>query len=142
MTKEVVKEGSKARPKVTMWLEGTFFDSGSQALLKSQAQDYAQQMGFDLEYVQDATAAMQPRENAAIESQSLPDVLFAGVDLMAKARRAGQLADVTDLVGELNGTMGSFTKAVLTSVSYEGKQYAVPFYLSSEMFYVRQDLMD
>jgi len=38
--------------------------------------------------------------------------------------------------------MGGFTKAVLTSVSYEGKQYPVPFYLSSEMFYVRQDLMD
>jgi hypothetical protein len=59
----VVKEVSKARPKVTMWLEGTFFDSGSQALLKSQAQDHTQQMGFDLESVQDATATMQPREN-------------------------------------------------------------------------------
>jgi len=53
-----------------------------------QAQDYAQQMGFDLEYVQDATATMQPRENAAIESQNLPDVLFAGMDMMAKARRS------------------------------------------------------
>jgi hypothetical protein len=88
VTKEVVKKVPKARPKVTMWLEGTFFDSGSQALLKSQAQDYAQQMGFDLEYVQDATATMQPRENAAIESQNLPDVLFAGMDMMAKARRS------------------------------------------------------
>jgi multiple sugar transport system substrate-binding protein len=142
ITKEVPKEVVKERPKLTMWVDHFFFVQGAEALLKSYVLEYAQQEGFDVEFVQDSYDVMRPRIDAAMESKTLPDVLYTSSDVVAKMRRVGQASELTDVVSELNANMGGFTEGMLAAVTADGKQYGVPLMSSTEMMYVRQDLLD
>jgi multiple sugar transport system substrate-binding protein len=130
-----------SRPKLSMWIDHFFFSPATDAMFKSQALEFAQQAGFDLEWVQDSPDVMLPRENTALESRTLPDVLYSDVSSYVKVRRAGQALDVTDVVGELNKNMGGYTPGILAAVTSEGRQYAVPYAISTEEFYVRSDMM-
>ena len=132
-----------ARPKLKMWVDHYFFSPASDGLWKAQALQYALQNGFDLEYLQDSPDVMLPKEDAAMESKTLPDVLYADVSTCAKVRRTGQALDVTDVVADLNKTMGGIIPGFLAAVTQpDGKQYSVPFALATEEFYVRKDLIE
>ena len=141
ITKEVTKEVVKARPKLTFWISHPFLSRGSEALLKTQVLDYAQQQGFDVTYLQEDMTNKQ-KINAALESKQLPDVFYTEVTDTQTMYRTGQLADMTSLVTELNKNMGGFTPGVLAAVTVNGKQIGVPFAVSTEMFYARKDALD
>jgi multiple sugar transport system substrate-binding protein len=136
-----IQLSAAAKPKLTMWVDMNFFSKDSEALYKSQAMDYARQMGFDLEFVQDTADVMKPRESAAIESKTLPDVLYCAVENTATIRRAGQALEVSDVVTELNKNMGGFTKGMMAAVTGDGKQWAVPYSATTEVFYSRLDVL-
>jgi len=142
VTKEVEKEVVKERPKLTMWVDHFFFSAATDAMFKSQALQYAQQNGFDLEYVQDSPDVMLPRESAALESKTFPDILYTDVAHISPVVSAGQALDVSDVVAELNKNMGGFTPGMLAAVTLDGKQWAVPYAMATEEFYVRQDILD
>jgi len=141
VTKEVVKEVAKARPKLTFWISHPFLSRGSEALLKTQVLDYAQQQAFDVTYLQEDMTNKQ-KINAALESKQLPDVFYTEVTDTQTMYRTGQLADMTDVVTELNKNMGGFTPGVLAAVTVNGKQIGVPVGMSTEMFYARKDVLD
>ncbi len=69
---------------------------------------------------------MLPRENAALESKTLPDVLYSDVSSYVKVRRAGEVLDVGDVVTELNKTMGGYTPG-LRGGGDERRQNSTPF---------------
>ena len=142
VTKEVVKEVAKARPKLTMWITHFFFSAATDAMFKSKALQYAQQNGFDLEYVQDSPDVMLPRVSAAMESKSLPDILYADVAQISPIVKAGQALEVSDVVAKLGKNMGGFTPGMLAAVTLDGKQWAVPYAMATEEFYVRKDILD
>jgi len=142
VTKEVVKEVAKARPKLTMWITHFFFSPATDAMFKSQALQCAQQAGFDLEYVQDSPDVMLPRVSAAMESKSLPNVLYADVAQISPLVKAGLAQDVSDVVAELGKNMGGFTPGMLAAVTTDGKQWAVPYAMATEEWYVRKDILD
>ena len=98
VTKEVVKEVEKERPKLTMWVDHFFFSDATNAMFKAQALQCAQEAGFDLEYVQDSPDVMLPRESAALESKSLPDVLYTDVAHISPVVNAGQATDLSEIV--------------------------------------------
>lgn len=139
--KQVTKEVVKARPKLTFWISHPFLSRGSEALLKAQVLDYAQQQGFDVVYLQEDMTNKQ-KLNAAIESKQLPDVFYTEVTDTQTMYRTGQLADMTSLVTELNKNMGGFIPGPLAAVTVNGKQIGVPFAISTEMFYARKDALD
>lgn len=131
------------RPKLRMWVDHNFYVKASEAVLKAYALQWAQQNGVDLEFTQDSDAVMYPRIDAAIESKTLPDVLYTNISYLPKLQRANALVDATDLVKELNGNMGGFTKGPLAAVStVDGKYAGVPIAASAEEAYFRQDLLD
>ena len=132
-----------ARPKLRMWIDHTFFSVATDAMWKAQALQYAAQEGFDLEYQQDVNDVMFPKEDAALESKTFPDVFYSSIDRCARPVRAKQALDVTDLVAELNQNMGGIAPGLLAATrSADGKNYMVPFALISEYLYVRQDQLD
>ncbi len=91
VTKEVVKEVVKERPKLQVWVDHSFFSKGTDALFKSQVLEWALQAGVDVEYQQAEPSVMTPRIDAALESKSLPDMLYSADERIVKIRRAGQL---------------------------------------------------
>jgi len=69
--------------------------------------------------------------------------LLLNLSWLPKMQKAKLPLDVTNLVKELNGNMGGFTKGSLASVTTpDGKAVAVPFLASTEMQYLRKDLLD
>ncbi len=151
VTKEVPKEVivtkqvevEKARPKLRMWVDHNFYVKASEGVLKAFALEWAQQKGVDLEFTQDSDKVMWPRIDAAIESKTLPDVLYTNISYLPKLQRANVLLDVNDLVKELNSNLGGFTKGPLAAVTTaDGKYAGVPIHASSEEAYFRQDLLD
>ncbi len=131
------------RPKMRMWVDHPFLVKATEGLLKSYALEWAQSKGVDLEYSQNSDKIMYPRIDAAIESKTLPDVMLINISWLPKLLRANLVQDVTDLAKELNGNMGGFAKGAIAAVTTpEGKFTAVPFLGSSEMSYVRKDLLD
>jgi hypothetical protein len=54
---------------------------------------------------------MNPKIDAAMESKTLPDVLYVGIEVCGKVRRSGQALEVTDVVADLNKNMGGITQA-------------------------------
>lgn len=141
-TREVVKEVPQARPKLRVWIDHDFYSKGTNALFKAQVLEWAQQKGVDIEYQQAEPTVMTPRTDAALESKTLPDLIYMADDRAAKVRRAGQALDVTDFVAELNKTMGGYLPSALAGVTVNGKQYGIPMALVSEEFYVRKDILD
>jgi len=136
-------EAAPARPKMRMWLDSTFYVVATQGLLKSYALEWAQQKGVDLEYIQDSDKIMYPRIDAAIESKTLPDVLFLNLSWLPKMQRAKLTTDLSALAKELNANMGGFTKGVVAAVTTpEGMWMGIPYVSSSEEQYVRKDLLD
>lgn len=151
VTKEVPKEVivtqqvevEKARPQMTMWVDHVFYVKSTEGLLKSYALDWARQAGVDLEYNQDTDPIMYPRIDAGIESKNLADVMLLNLSWLPKFQKAGLIYDSTDLVNELNTNMGGFTEGALASISTsDGKHLATPFLASTEMAFIRQDLLD
>ena len=131
-----------ARPKLTVWIDHDFYSPATNAVFKAQVLTWAQQKGVDIEYQQAEPTVMTPRTDAALESKTLPDMIYMADDRAAKVRRAGQALDVTDFVAELNKNMGGFLPNALSGITVDGKQYGIPMMMVSEEFYVRQDLLD
>jgi len=131
-----------ARPKLRVWVDHDFYSTATNALFKAQVLTWAQQKGVDIEYQQAEPSVMTPRTDAALESKTLPDLIYMADDRAAKVRRAGQALDVTDFVAELNKNMGGFLPNSLAGVTVDGKQYGIPMMMVSEEFYVRKDLLE
>ncbi len=136
-------QASSARPKMRMWVDHPFLVKATEGLLKSYVLEWAIGKGVDIEYSQNSDKIMYPRIDAAIESKTLPDVMLINISWLPKLQRAKLVQDVTDIAKELNGNMGGFTKGAIAAVMTPDSKYtAIPFLGSSEMAYVRKDLLD
>lgn len=78
---------------------------------------------------------------AAIMAGNGPDVLQSLPDYGKVIYDLGVLADVTDMVNELNEEYQFFDSAVAT-YTYDGKVYAVPVYDMAQVFWYRKDIFD
>ena len=86
---------------------------------------------------------LTPQFNAAIESKTLPDVLvWPSPDWMPKLYSLGLLEDVSDIVAKMNAQGGGMLDKPIKAVTNAGKQWAVPTYGATEVFYVRKDILD
>ncbi len=138
----VEKQVPAQRPKMTVWLS-TSYTPLADELQKRYMLEWANAKGVDLTIVQDSSTVLAPQLNAAIESKNLPDVLsWASPDWAPKLARLGLALDVTDIVNKNNGRGGGLYEPALRAVTKDGKAFAIPTHSATEVFYVRQDLLD
>lgn len=138
----VFGQGTKEDKTITVWVDHTFNVPSAQEVLKELVIQPAIEKGYTVDYVQESVEIMRPRTQAAIAADSLPDLLFCSVDTMASIYRAKQALDVTDVVAEVNQEMGGISGGLLAAVSDGSKQFAIPVLASSEMTYIRTDVLE
>ena len=76
---------------------------------------------------------------AALLTATVPDVFEYGNGPTLDMIKAGQVLDLTDLVGD---AASQFSKPVLDAASWDGKIYAVPQTVDMQMLYYRKSVLD
>ncbi|MBK8836956.1 MAG: extracellular solute-binding protein [Anaerolineae bacterium] len=131
-----------AKPKLTIWLAKSFTPEAD-AAQKDIVTKWAAAKNVDLTVVQDLSTVLAPQFNAAIETKTLPDVMvWASSDWMPKLHSLGLLEDVSDVIAKMNAQGGGLLEKPVKAVTIGGKQWAVPTYGATEVFYVRKDIFD
>lgn len=130
------------KPKLTIWLAKSFTPEAD-VIQKDIATKWAEAKGVDLTVVQDLSTVLTPQFNAAIETKTLPDVLvWSSSDWMPKLHNLGLLEDVSDVVAKMQAQGGGLLDRPIKAVTIGGKQWAVPTYGATEVFYSRKDILD
>jgi multiple sugar transport system substrate-binding protein len=144
--KEVVVEVEKpAIPedaKLTAWMQQSFVE-GVDDFHRSQVKEFTKYTGIPVEvtYINGDDAAA--KFNAALEApNTLPDLIqFDGV-WFPLFKEADRLVDVSEVVAAVNQDAGGINSALLTGVTVDGKQYAVPWMADAMATYIRMDLFE
>ena len=131
------------KPKMTIWI-GVSYTPKADLLNKTFAEEWAAKNGVELTVVQESGTVLTPLFNAAIETNTLPDVLsWTSPDWAPKLHRLGLALDVIDIVNMQNkqggGLVESATRAVMAT---DGAAFAIPTHSATEIFYVRKDLLE
>lgn len=135
--------GGSSSNKVTVWWNSGFYDSENQAV-KAIAEDFGKQSGMKVDLQFYSTDAIPTKEQSAITSGVLPDVVMAENGNTSTYAYQGKLADVSDVVSSQQFTDGA-TKAVHLFNSKAGKagNYAVPVnQFTVPMFFWKDMLTD
>lgn len=140
--KVVEKQVPAQRPKMTVWLVTSFTPLADETQ-KRQVLEWANVRGVDVTLVQENGAVLRPQFNAAIESNTLPDVLYYHpVFWGPRLNRLGKLLDVTDVAAKLTKQGGGVYESTLRPFTQDAKQHALPYFVATDLFYVRKDLLD
>lgn len=75
---------------------------------------------------------------AALLTSNVPDVFEYGNGPTLDMIKAGQVVDVTDVVGDAKS---SFTPVVLNRVTYDGKIWAIPQTVDMQLLYYRKSIL-
>ena len=131
-----------AKPKLTIWLSKSFTPEAD-AIQKEIVTKWADAKGVELTLVQDLSTVLAPQFNAAIETKTLPDVLvWPSPDWMPKLQSLGLLEDVSDIVAKMQAQGGGVLDKPIQAVTVGGKQWAVPTFGATEVYYTRKDILD
>ncbi len=134
-----VSSGKKAS--LTVWLS-TSYTKAADAMLADDVKAWGQKNNVDMTVVQDSSDVLDPQLSAGLESKKLPDVLSLWDPALApRMHRAGVLLDVSDVVKGISQLGGGIYERAITAVTIDGKQWGVPSQMSTEIFYVRKDLV-
>lgn len=133
--------GGQNQTKLTFWLKKTFSEE-----LDKQLEDRALQFGQEngIEVVVEHISGSNQMEifNAAIESNSLPDVSFVSAEYGNYFYSQGLLAPIDDVKAEIEAKNGPFIKNLLVSGTMEdGKLYTIPLQGSPRVIYYRDDML-
>lgn len=138
-TAPAVSKGQKAS--LTIWLS-TSFTKAADTMQVDNVKAWGQKNNVDVTVVQDSSTVLDPQLSAGLESKKLPDVLSLWDPALApKMHRAGVLLDVSDVVTAIRQLGGGIYERAITAVTIDGKQWGVPNQMSTEIFYVRKDLV-
>lgn len=123
---------------LTVWLmTGSAPDTLTTALHK-EFQDA--NPGVKIKYEIQQWNGIQQKLTTALASQTPPDVIEIGNTQTPQFAAQGVLADLTDSVNDLNGSQ--WLKGLKDSATFDGKQYAMPFYAASREVLYRKDLFE
>ncbi len=140
------KEGSGSaasggqKPTLTFWMKKQLFEDQNKLILERAKQfGVDQNVNVNIELI--AYEDFYPKWSAAIESKTTPDVSYFGYQEVGQFYGKDVLEDLSDVVKKLEGTNGEIQESMKKAVTFQGKQYAVPFWTESQVLYYRKDLL-
>ncbi len=126
---------------LTFWMKKSFVDASNTAIEERVAQ-FEKETGIKVNLEIIAYEDALPRWSAAIESGNVPDVSFFGYQEVGQFYGQGLLLDVSDLLADIQATNGPMTEALIAPVTFEGQEWAIPFWSESTVLYYRTDLFE
>lgn len=127
----------------TYWMGLTFPDSSNE-LERQRIEEWGQARGIQVEVVEVNQNETSRMVASALESNTMPDALSLGQELMQILQRDGHLKPVTELYARLGGEHGGWLAAVdqASSVPAFGQdRYGVPYGFQSNVLFRRTDLL-
>ncbi|OGO38482.1 MAG: hypothetical protein A2W35_17155 [Chloroflexi bacterium RBG_16_57_11] len=126
---------------LTFWMMKTFVDeANTQVEERAKAFEAENNVKVDVRMI--AIDDLYPQWAAAIESGDVPDVTYCGYEDAGKFYNQGVLADLSDVVAQIQADNGPMNEAVVKAGTFDGKQYAVPMWAEPTVLYYRTDLFE
>jgi len=139
---EVEKPAIPEDAKIVAWMQQSFVE-GVDDFHRGQVEEFTKFTGIPVEvtYINGDDAAA--KFNAALEApETLPDLIqFDGI-WFPLFKEADRLVDVSDVVATLNEDAGGLNPNLVSGVTVDGKQYAVPWMADAMATFIRKDVFE
>ncbi|WP_240420401.1 ABC transporter substrate-binding protein [Paenibacillus periandrae] len=131
---------SKPSQTLTFWMKKQLFDDQNK-MIQERAKQFGVENNVNVNVEIIAYEDFYPKWSAAIETSTVPDVSFFGYQEVGQFYGKNVLEDITDVVKKIEGTNGEIQESLKKAISFQGKQYAVPYWTESQVLYYRKDLL-
>ena len=121
-----------------MWMFKTFVPSADQLMMDA-ANKWAAANNAQVSVTQITWGDMPQKIVTAIESNSLPDLAETMLEPYLYYKM-GKLLDVSDVIANVQKVNGPMYPSVLSNITANGKQFAIPEAEQTEVIYARKDL--
>ncbi len=127
--------------KLTVWTDATFAPA-SDDLQTEEIQKWAKSKNVEVEITRETGDNVQQKLQAAVESKQLPDISQVNDNRLTLFYAAGIFTDVSDLFAEFGKQWNGWYKAAQNGVTKDGKQWALPYSIDSNLILYRKDILD
>jgi multiple sugar transport system substrate-binding protein len=137
----VVTQAPAAKPTLKIW----FFDSVSPEetqWMLSTIYQFAAENDVKVDVYHAPEQAFIEKMAAAVETGQLPDLWRAWGNALPGYLKAGAIADLSDVMAQMNKQAGGLSDGIIPAMTFDGKQWAIPYQLWADSMYVRKDLLD
>jgi ABC-type glycerol-3-phosphate transport system substrate-binding protein len=130
--------------KLTYW-GGLIFSDEANELLTATINDWGKANGVETEVVMINQNETNQKVSAAVESNTMPDALDLGLDLMLLLSQTDKLTAVDDLFTKIGDAQGGWMDAIdgaTDPARFGGGRMGIPFGASGNLLFARQDILD
>lgn len=131
-----IKKGSK----LTFW-GGLIFSDDANKLLSDSVTKWGADNGIQTEVVMINQNETVQKVSAAVQANSMPDVLDIGLDLLSVLARQGIFLPLDDLYASLGSAMGGWYAGVDKACTLSDGHPGIPFGASGNLLLRRNDLL-
>jgi multiple sugar transport system substrate-binding protein len=132
-----------ASGKLTYW-GGLIFSQEANDLLSNTIKDWGRQNRVDIDVVMINQNETNTKYAAAAESNTLPDALDMGLDLLLLQSTAGKLTALDDLYDKIGREHGGWLKSINDATDpqkFGGTRAGIPFGASGNLLFIRNDVL-
>lgn len=135
--------GFTSTGKMTYW-GGLIFSDDANNLLSSTIKDWGKQHKIDIDVVMINQNETNTKVAAAVESNTMPDALDMGLDLMLLLSNTQKLTPVDSLYDTIGKAQGGWLKGTNDSTdpkNFGGTRNGIPFGVSGNLLFSRKDVL-
>ncbi|MEG1525500.1 MAG: sugar ABC transporter substrate-binding protein [Clostridia bacterium] len=140
-TEESAKETkTKDAGKFTVWMLKNFAETSNQYFIDRSVQ-FGKENNLNVSVEMVPYAEFLTKWTAAIESGDTPDVTYMGYQDVGTFGSKGILMDVSDVFSQIDEREALYP-SLSSAVSFEGAQYAIPYWTEPIVLHYRKDLLE
>ncbi|RCX08666.1 carbohydrate ABC transporter substrate-binding protein (CUT1 family) [Anaerobacterium chartisolvens] len=130
-------EGKK---EITFWMKKGLVEDTNRIIVQ-RGKDFAAKYNVKVNVEIIPYEDLIPKWAEAIESGNTPDVSFLGYQEVGRFYEKGALADLSPLYKKIEEQNGAFYPILKNAVTFQGKQYGIPFWAETTVMYYRKDIL-
>lgn len=123
----------------TVWMLKNFSDVSNQYFV-DRSEQFGEEKGINVTVEMIPYAEFLTKWTAAIESGETPDVTYMGYQEAGMFADQGVLLDLSDVYQQIDERQALYP-SLASAVSYEGAQYAIPYWTEPIVLHYRKDLL-
>lgn len=129
------------KKQLTLWMKKQHVDVQNK-MIEERAKQFGAENNVEVNVEIIAYEDFFPKWTAAIESKRTPDISFFGYPEIGQFHSKDDvLMDVSDLYKRIEEKNGKIYDSLKNSITYDGKQFAIPFWSETQVLYYRKDML-